>query len=440
MFTKTYVIIVFIMITTCFIQSCRLEDNSNNDGVSNTQYGSREELENYAKLEGFVDYRVSRVFAVIESKSFNSENNWSNSTVSELPVIIYDNELKPKYYEFRVIKDGIEVGAIACNAQEKNGKPVQFILNLAPQYNTHDSRNKSDEYIIIDSGYPSSTVEKSKKASRDAGSIDNISFEVNQDFFISNADEKTLAKLGLTTDDAKQDLINKNRIITEESREYWRLINKYKDDIIGTDDSTIDKLVNSSMSRGNYVETYYPSPWYQNRNTKYHPGWCGPSALAYLAEMHHDGLHWYNLGINSTYTAFYNKLGNGPHIWEQLNPVLKDFSSLELDLGYWGDKSHDAKKVYDVMKAHGTPAISLRTWASINGVWSWSWHYRVIMGIRKDHTEWMEDVLWWKELKTKDVYYYLMTDNGADAKNAGSRFWWETAGSLAHFESVGIKK
>ncbi|MBN2739104.1 MAG: hypothetical protein JXR70_19145 [Spirochaetales bacterium] len=84
--------------------------------------------------------------------------------------------------------------------------------------------------------------------------------------------------------------------------------------------------------------------------------------------------------------------------------------------------------------------MSLRTWASVNGVWSWSWHYRVIIGIQQVHKEWTEPFLWWTVLQISDSYYYYMHDNGSDGiPMSGGCNWWEVAGSFAQFESVTAK-
>lgn len=95
------------------------------ESLQNTQnqshYSSEEEL-SALKDAGYVNYRVSRYFANLAMNDFANENDWQNARVSDYSVIIYSAvDDTPRYYEFRVIKDGKEVGAVSCTAKEKEG-------------------------------------------------------------------------------------------------------------------------------------------------------------------------------------------------------------------------------------------------------------------------------------------------------------------------------
>lgn len=89
-------------------------------GAALTPYDSVNDLN--AVTNGTSDYVfwvVARVFALIELEKFRSQNNWNNAVLSERSVIIYDSLSRPKYYEFRVILNGQEIGAITAIAQKK---------------------------------------------------------------------------------------------------------------------------------------------------------------------------------------------------------------------------------------------------------------------------------------------------------------------------------
>ena len=75
----------------------------------------------------YVYWRVARTFAMIELESFRQANDWYNAKLSERPVLVYDGKSRPKYYEFRVIRDGKEIGAITAVAQKVGGKPVHSL-------------------------------------------------------------------------------------------------------------------------------------------------------------------------------------------------------------------------------------------------------------------------------------------------------------------------
>ena len=61
-------------------------------------------------------YKISRYFANIAMKEFSETNGWKSAILSEYPIIIYSthSDNQPRYYEFRVLVDNTEVGAVTC--------------------------------------------------------------------------------------------------------------------------------------------------------------------------------------------------------------------------------------------------------------------------------------------------------------------------------------
>ena len=96
---------------------------------SQTPYATVEELD--AITNGTTEYvywRVARTFALMELESFRTENGWDGAKLSTLPVLVYDSMSRPKYYEYRVILDDREIGAITCVAQKRDGGPTAYVL------------------------------------------------------------------------------------------------------------------------------------------------------------------------------------------------------------------------------------------------------------------------------------------------------------------------
>lgn len=435
-------------------------DNNLNNKILDTPYTDVTELEIVTEnTDKYVDWKVARIFAVMEKESFITENDWSNSKVSKRPIIIYNHELEPKYYEFRVIQAGVEIGAIACNAQKKGGKPIQYIMEYAKKYNASGTRGLNLK--IIDNGYPANVIQGiinskgalEQKIDPETGlpvNNDAAEFEVTSIDFLENADTEVLKKLGITTEEMKADLLQKAEEKQAEISEMWNQIESVKNLILKTTDNEIEAAANTSkaLNRGNWTSQYIAYQWWNKANWINPGGWCGPNCLEFISIGANcypgvtgtPGNNWNT--VYSVYSTFVNETGTGAKVWEDLKSALAKYTTYTLNYkDFFSNKSHGWDKINSEMRAYAAPALSLRTWASVNGAWNWSWHYRVICGTKRVHTEWKASFLWWSWTESKNEDYYLMHDNGADGKPmSGGYNWWEVAGSFAQFESITVKK
>jgi len=456
-------VFVLILIISCnyYQPGNSVKDQNNTSPDSNTPYADIADLESIAEQsDKYVDWKVARVFAVIEKMSFCSEYNWSNSKISERPVLIYNHELEPKYYEFRVIKLNQEIGSIACNAQKEGGKPVQYVMDFAKIYNTDNIKNFSISTKIIDAGYPSKVI------SRDIGSknllsdiynpitgnsvLNKIEFEVPVSDYLKFADNDVLKKLGVADESIKSQLLKKADQDEADNKAFWDSIEKVKDSILKTTDDEIAAAALSSyesLVKGNWTSTFILYPWWNKAFWVNPGGWCGPNCLEFIsigADCYPGvaGIPGNNYEtVTAVYDTFLNDIGSGAKIWEDLKRGLSNHTTYTLNYeNFFSNKSHDWNKINSEIQSYYSPAISLRTWASVNGHWSWSWHYRVICGTYRSHTEWRQYFLWWSWIASRNYDYYLMHDNGADGQYmSGGYNWWETAGSWAQFESITAK-
>ena len=120
---------------------------------SQTPYATVEELD--AITNGTAEYvywRVARTFALMELESFRAENGWDGAKLTKLPVLVYDSMSRPKYYEYRVVLEGREIGAITCVAQKRDGGPTAYVLPSPSDYS--QVKTKGAECRIVANGYP----------------------------------------------------------------------------------------------------------------------------------------------------------------------------------------------------------------------------------------------------------------------------------------------
>jgi hypothetical protein len=114
-----------------FLQGCdNLHDSEiteSSSGRYSTPYADAELLEQLATKEGAVDWRVARFFALTDMLDFTEENNWYGAELSRYPLVIYHTgNDEPRYYEFRVLRNDIEIGAIACAAEKAKASPCSM--------------------------------------------------------------------------------------------------------------------------------------------------------------------------------------------------------------------------------------------------------------------------------------------------------------------------
>lgn len=218
-FTK--IIILTVILTFGFV-GCKNEMTDEDTFISTTPYANEFELD-ALRNSGFVDYKIARFFALSEMAAFTEINSWQNSTLSDLPIIIYNSETdEPRYYEFRVIRNNTEIGAIACVAQKSEGEPVQYVMPYATEVSPIISRsviNTSSKFIDI--GYPSKLVSKnlitnrSENATTEELEIYEVDIKVKD--LLETATPELLNDLGITSDEIY------NQYIEEQKKEEERI-------------------------------------------------------------------------------------------------------------------------------------------------------------------------------------------------------------------------
>jgi hypothetical protein len=120
-----------------------------------TPYASVEELVAVTNKDGYVYWRVARCFALVELNVLKLNDQWTDGSLSERPVIVYDGGGNPKYYEYRIIENGVETGAITVVAQKKEGGPLAYVLLAPGDYSEAGTERSGVECVVVDAGYPS---------------------------------------------------------------------------------------------------------------------------------------------------------------------------------------------------------------------------------------------------------------------------------------------
>lgn len=91
-------------------------------------FGNSEEMKSYSKdNKNVVDYELARKIALLEIKEsgFIENMGWQGYTISEKPVVIYDLNSMPKYYDFIAIDaENTPIGTIRLNATKKNNSTI----------------------------------------------------------------------------------------------------------------------------------------------------------------------------------------------------------------------------------------------------------------------------------------------------------------------------
>jgi len=204
-----------------------------------------------------VEWKVARFFAVVEKVSFEKHYpSWKGAKVSKKPIVIYDPENNtPMYYEFRVVKDDKELGAITCNATKESGNPVAYVSEMANKVAAKVARELKNENLkLVAVNYPGKfVVGQNSIATRSVGSVGDVEFkdaitaerlDINNVFIpirtkdvLENLDGAIMKELNISEVD-KAEMLAKIKEEDDEAKEFWQAIDVEK--ILSTTDEEIE--------------------------------------------------------------------------------------------------------------------------------------------------------------------------------------------------------
>ena len=431
------------------------------DGVSDTDlvtpYADMSLLENTRSAttsdSDIVNWKVARFFAVVEKIEFEDHYEaWKGAKVSEKPIVIYyTNSEKPKYYEFRVIKDNVEVGSITCNASKKEGKPIVYVSEMS-----HKVLGKVAKELISSIGstrltmanYPNQfVVEKNSASARSAEGVQGefkdaltceildaskLFIEERADVMLEKADAKMLEQLEIT-EEQRLEILKEMKEEEEITSEMWQDIDNVENEMIAMSDEEIEGKMSNSVTTKRIERTEERSiyrnfldDWYNKREWLLYERepWCGPYACTFITM---------GLGKNSGYTdvptnkydyqkliamydAFENTIGTGPKSISSLNYGMVYHTKYRIERLC----SHSWADVDEHFRSYKLPVISLRSGWYGNDA---GYHYRTIIGVATYRTT-KHHVIWWywfgwknrRWTRSYDTNWYYMHDAGVDSK------------------------
>ena len=470
------------------------------DGVSDTDlvtpYADMSLLENTRSATtsdpDIVNWKVARFFAVVEKIEFEDHYEaWKGAKVSEKPIVIYyTNSEKPKYYEFRVIKDNVEVGSITCNASKKEGKPVVYVSEMSHKVlgkvakelatrsgNTRLSMaNYPNQFVVEKNSGSARSVEGVQGEFKDALTCEvldasKLFIEERADVMLEKADAKMLKQLEIT-EEQRLEILKEMKEQAEIDSEMWQDIDSVENEMIAMSDEEIENRMSNSVTtkridrveivedRRNILYDWYNKYDWVIDNSDNANIWCGPAAITLITAGLGEKSGWNKVPLSKDakkmrkmYDDFEGEtgtgLGTGIVFLYQMDRALQKFTNYKIEKKLF----HRWQDVDDHITNYKLPVISLRT--------GWRWHdpglhYRTIIGTAVDSKKEHHIFWWWwfgwrnkKWIKYSYNYWYCMRDAGVDGEAVKSenlvsghngKDFWELAGTYYQCRLALVKR
>ena len=400
--------------------------------------------------ERIVDWTLAKEFAELTLQSFIQDGEFSeNAYLWKYPLCIYSEDGSIRYYEFRVLENEQIVAAIACNAQEKYGPPVDKIFKtdgyLSELEKLFDKEvlTESDLPRIVDNVYPSHVISISEQtrsgeilpeklinpeSGTEVEEVDKLltveeTFEIYPDLYTDEQKQLALVEIG----NYKEELGN----LWECAKERKGTIAENKNDTRGC--SLYDsKEINLFFLKNTFD---YHVKTFNTPCTALTYIACGATATGFIL----DYLDANKILCNETWTKSpYNirleylyktlKVGKLPYGLNIPNATWIDNIGNPISLTSYYELEHDSSYICKNSIIRGLPGISLRCLklTSIESL-TGGMHYRNVIGYKETG--------WWlfsyKQMKVID-------GNKADANcNTGN---WETWIPFYHLYSWNLKR
>ncbi|MGP1439286.1 MAG: hypothetical protein ACTTJ3_00910 [Treponema sp.] len=456
-----------------FLSSCKqrqeLDDELSSSSGLVTPYSDMDDFSLARSVtfedETVVNWKVARFFALLKKIDFESIYTWHGANLSEYPIIIYyADSNKPRYYEFRVIKEGKEVGSITCNASKLEGSPIAYVSEMTHKVPIETAKqlvsasstlklsnvNYPSQFVMREATITSRSVQNGEVQFKDAltGNLidsSNVFIEKSTLSMLQEADDVALKRLEITTE-SKEIMLKEETEKHEKMVALWKAIDEITPKILETSDEEVEnEYVNPSPlhlgaerwvvgSQTTQIEKVMLDDWYNKRNWWNPGGWCGPSAVTFIAlglgrnaGFNKIPLYDDSYAIKELYQTFLGTIGSGPRVISELGNGLASHTNYTIEQKL----SHRWDDVTNNIKGYKLPVVSLRSgWYG-----DWGFHYRTIIGYEIDcRTDWHKISWWffgwWENNWTTDTYsyWYYMHDNTSDADGSGN--FWEEAGGV----------
>jgi hypothetical protein len=448
--------VLLAVITALIILGCGFFDKpdvSENGAVNNsTPYAEISQLTQLAEVEGNVNWKIARFFALESLENFREANKWSGAVLSERPLIIYRASTEvPRYYEFRVIRGGEEIGAIACVVEKTEGDAVQYVLPFATEISTENARSiNANQGKLIDAGYPNTVRVRTSSNGRsvDPGTgievQDDYFTDINVQEFLEQLNTEELEALGITTQELYDRYIALAQAEKERVQTFWEKVYEVKDNILNLSEEEILEAFSADarsaratlVSENQWILSSWLNKvsWTQPEGKK----WCGPVAMYFvtLGLGQNSGYAGFpssstdTTKINSMYKAFENKIGTGARTFADMDNALRSLTNYGLH-SPWLPSLHLWSYIHSSITA-GLPTISLRSGKTLFG----EWHYRTVIGTCRQEYKQGYKFLWWSWYDYYNTDWYMMWDVGVDG--SGGNTFWEKDGQAYQLQTCRV--
>lgn len=417
-------------------------------------------LKSFDGESSILSYKFARKLSLMELLGTGKieEMKWSGCKLSELPVVIYGFDSKPKYYEFIVLDpENRALGMVTAYARKKSSTIIREISSAIPDYGNKITKSGNvklfqdwmgNDYI----GVPSKSGESPTAVFDENGNVATGVQELTDEQIVAQLSKTVLAEVRKQNDSlylAKKDTFallpngaqlaelykkplssmvdSLQSTMAQEHKEtayYWTEIASIQDSIdVYGDDELIEKSTKGIFGRifrrlfSGVDETRYVLAEYDNNRANYRRGgefssWCGPwvAGFIYNTKIGGDAYQYFencssSTGLLGTAWFWFRVLGDS-------RPMFPAEFAWSMLLATNGSISVNpilkfpGYIAYDQIKHSNSPVIRMCT---SDGELHWTLCYGT----------YQTGSYFWRN------YYYLQTDNGSKFNRARGYSNWE---------------
>lgn len=282
--------------------------------VSSIPFTSRSVLDRLdSSDETIIPWKLARTLTYIEFRSYLAEEHgWTHATLSEYPVVVYDTQSRPQYYEFIVQNpSGEAVGTITAHGRKVSTEIVSHILPFVRDYGL--LQTKGDSYAQVASIYPRSVLIGIPGKSGDDITLmlDPVTGKADTPAEFMT-EEETIAKLRAMSPEELQQVAKISHGELEQQitqsyadrqqqeaqvTEYWSYFSPVPQEALTVLDEEIDqRFVETKRDRNKRTDSYKKilgpetgndDPLNNNQLT-FWGGWCVPSSISWAYRLFYD--------------------------------------------------------------------------------------------------------------------------------------------------------
>ena len=264
-------------------------------------YATEQELAQFDNDPYIINYKVARYLAYgeIEDGLYECMKlNKGSYQLTDRPVIIWDYDSRPKYYEFGILVNGELVKTVTTLAKKEATNICCFMFNEVIEHSPiGDYKFFVGLYPNVFYGIPSEPGSPPSTLLDENGEatpeIPSCNILENYAKLIESMDDESRAN----HQTAIQDMQNEIAEFTQGLDEFWQKIAEIQPDIVQMPDVTILNGFTKSQKATTWDAYVIPAYNYYNLQHTRWAGWCGPSGIAWI----YRGLYAYYPRNTSNY-------------------------------------------------------------------------------------------------------------------------------------------